>query len=239
MTFNHQRLYELSAARDVTALRKVLLQVAEDFGFPIINLTVVNLTARGAPREGALRIDPPGWDSHVLVPAASTRDPCLERIRTSATPFAYDQQLYVRAGAGDLWEEQAPFGFKTGISAVLHGRPGQRRCTIGLDRDEPLPKDNVKLMRLMADLQLLTAFAQDKAYALLLDDEIVPQVDELSPREREVLAWASQGKTAWETGMLLSISEHTVKKHLANAATRLGCSSKAQAVARAIECGLL
>jgi hypothetical protein len=61
-----------------------------------------------------------------------------------------------------------------------------------LDRDEPLPKDNVKLMRLMADLQLLTAFAQDKAYALLLDDEIVPQVDELSPREREVLAWASR-----------------------------------------------
>lgn len=239
MTFNYQRYYELAAAEDITQFKKVLLQVAEDFGFPLVNVTVVNIAPGGGPRERAMRNDPPSWAPHVLDAAAAARDPCLELVRTSCTPFAYDQDLYVRKGAGDLWEEQAPFGFKTGISAVLHAKPGRRFCTIGMDRDDPLPKDNVELMRLLADLQLMVAFAQDTAYKLLLADEVDPQVIDLSTRERDVLAWASQGKTAWETGMLLSISEHTVNKHLASAAKRLGCSSKAQAVARAIERGLL
>jgi DNA-binding CsgD family transcriptional regulator len=239
MTFNYQRYYELAAAEDVTTFKRVLLQVAEEFGFPLINVTVVNITPGGEPCERAMRNDPPGWAPHVLDAAAAARDPCLELIRTSYAPFAYDQKLYVDGGAGDLWEEQAPFGFKTGISAVSHAKPGRRMCTIGMDRDEPLPKDRIELMRLLADLQLMVAFAQDTAFKLLLADQVDPQVIDLSARERDVLAWASKGKTAWETGRLLSISEHTVNKHLASAAKRLGCSSKAQAVARAIERGLL
>lgn len=238
MTINYLRYHELAAAEDLTTLRKVLRQIAEDFGFPFINLTVVSFENAGQARENALRIDPPGWDSYVLEPTA-VRDPCLKLVASSQTPFSYDQHLYVQHGAGGLWEQQAPFGFKTGVTAVLHAKAGRRLCGIGLDREEPLPKDKERLMRLMADLQLLVAFAQDKAFSLLLADPPITQSVKLSARERDVLAWASQGKTSWETGRLLSISEHTVKKHLASAANRLGCSTKAQAVARAIEKGLL
>jgi DNA-binding CsgD family transcriptional regulator len=239
MTFNYQRYYELAAAEDAATFKRVLLQVAEEFGFPLVNVTVVSISPGGEPRERAMRNDPPSWAPYVLDAAASARDPCLALIRTSYAPFAYDQKLYVDGGAGDLWEEQAPFGFKTGISAFSHAKPGRLMCTIGMDRDEPLPKDRLELMRLLADLQLMVAFAQDTAFKLLLADQVDPQVIDLSARERDVLAWASQGKTAWETGMLLSISEHTVNKHLASAAKRLGCSSKAQAVAKAIARGLL
>jgi DNA-binding CsgD family transcriptional regulator len=238
MMFSYQRYHELAAAKDLIALRKVLIAVAEDFGFPIINLTTVAYAPDGKVREGALRIDPPGWNSYVMDPCASTRDPCIAIARNAPVPFAYDQELYVRVGAGDLWEEQAPFGFKTGATAVLRSAD-RRLCTIGLDREEALPKDNDKLMRLLADLQLLVAFAQENAFRLLLADPPDQQPIGLSARERDVLAWASQGKTAWETGMLLSISEHTVRKHLASAASRLGCTSKPQAVAKAIERGLL
>ena len=40
-------------------------------------------------------------------------------------------------------------------------------------------------------------------------------VDELklSPRELECLKWAAAGKTAWETSIILDISEGTVKFH--------------------------
>lgn len=239
MTFNYQRYYELAAAEDAATFKRVLLQVAEEFGFPLVNVTVVNINPGGERLERAMRNDPPSWAPYVLDAAAAARDPCLALIRTSYAPFAYDQKLYVDGGAGDLWEEQAPFGFKTGISALSHAKPGRLTCTIGMDRDEPLPKDRLELMRLLADLQLMVAFSQDTAFKLLLADQVAPQVIDLSARERDVLAWASQGKTAWETGMLLSISEHTVNKHLASAAKRLGCSSKAQAVAKAIAKGLL
>jgi DNA-binding CsgD family transcriptional regulator len=97
---------------------------------------------------------------------------------------------------------------------------------------------------MLADVQLLSAFVQHRAFQLLLPDEPSnPTQDgaraEMSPRELDVLRWASNGKTAWETGNILSISEHTVNKHVATAAVKLGCAGKAQAIARTFQQGLL
>jgi DNA-binding CsgD family transcriptional regulator len=62
---------------------------------------------------------------------------------------------------------------------------------------------------------------------------------ELTPREREVMIWAAEGKTAWETAALLGISERAVRLYSENAMAKLGAHSKAQAVAVAIRNGLL
>lgn len=239
MTFNYQRHYELAAAEDIAALRKALRQVSEDFGFPLVNVVVVNAVPGRKTQGRVVRNDPLAWVPYVRDAAASARDPCVRLVRQTDRPFAYDQDLYVSSGAGDLWEQQAPFGFKAGIGAVLHSKPGRRFCAIGMDRDEPLPGHHGERMLLLARLQLLVAFVQDTAHKLLLPEQTDRHVFDLSVRERDVLAWASQGKTAWETGMRLSISERTVRRHLARAVKRLGCTSEAQAVARAFESGLL
>lgn len=61
----------------------------------------------------------------------------------------------------------------------------------------------------------------------------------LSSRELEVLKWASVGKTAWETGRLLAISEATVKFHLSNVYRKLKVTTRAQALSHAILMGWL
>jgi len=61
----------------------------------------------------------------------------------------------------------------------------------------------------------------------------------LSKREIEVLRWAAIGKTSWETGRILSISEATVNFHLANAGKRLGTKGRRATCARAIALGLI
>lgn len=61
----------------------------------------------------------------------------------------------------------------------------------------------------------------------------------LTPREIEVLVWTAKGKTKWEIGQLLSISEDTVKKHMASACNRLEASNKTHAVAVALLHGLI
>jgi DNA-binding CsgD family transcriptional regulator len=61
----------------------------------------------------------------------------------------------------------------------------------------------------------------------------------LSAREREVLLWAAQGKTAWETSTILGLSPKTVEFHLANCGRKLGTSSKAQTILAAARAGLL
>lgn len=62
---------------------------------------------------------------------------------------------------------------------------------------------------------------------------------ELSAREREVLLWAAQGKTAWETAAILGISPKTVEFHLGNCGRKLGTATKAQTILAAARKGLL
>lgn len=66
---------------------------------------------------------------------------------------------------------------------------------------------------------------------------IVPP--ELSRREREVLQWAAEGKTDWEIGMILGLSEHTADKFIRLACRKLYAANRTHAVAQAIRLGLI
>lgn len=48
-----------------------------------------------------------------------------------------------------------------------------------------------------------------------------------------------EGKTAWEVGAILSISEQTAVRHLNYATHKLGCVNKHQAVVEALRLGLI
>lgn len=167
------------------------------------------------------------------------RDPVFRRMRSTQLPFLYDQGLYVREGAGDLWEVQAEFGYRTGISMAMH-MPAGRHFLLGVDRREALPADDAACTRLMADLQLLAAFAQETAVRVLGPEaEPLACVPRLTAREREVLQWTREGKSSWAVGEILGLSENTVNFHLRNAMKKLDASSKHVAILRAITLGIL
>lgn len=56
----------------------------------------------------------------------------------------------------------------------------------------------------------------------------------LTEREREVLAWVAQGKSAWEIGKILNIAKRTVDEYAATTYRKLGAVNRAQAVAIAV-----
>lgn len=57
---------------------------------------------------------------------------------------------------------------------------------------------------------------------------------DLSPRERETIARIADGKTTKEIAAELSIAESTVNWHVSNALSKLGASTRAEAVAIAL-----
>lgn len=61
----------------------------------------------------------------------------------------------------------------------------------------------------------------------------------LSDRELEVLKWTGAGKSSWEIGMILKISERTVNFHIKNIMRKLDAVNRPQAVAMALKQGLL
>lgn len=61
----------------------------------------------------------------------------------------------------------------------------------------------------------------------------------LTPRELECLQWCALGKSTWEIGQLLGISEAAVNFHMTNIRNKSGVSSRRLAVDKAIRLGLL
>ena len=61
----------------------------------------------------------------------------------------------------------------------------------------------------------------------------------LTKREIEVLHWAKEGKSIWDISTILSISERTVKFHFSNVFNKLDVINRSQAVAKAINHGLI
>jgi len=61
----------------------------------------------------------------------------------------------------------------------------------------------------------------------------------LTNREQEILKWAVRGKTSWEIGRILSISERTVKFHFKNTYEKLNVVNRSQAVAKAVSQGFV
>jgi DNA-binding NarL/FixJ family response regulator len=61
------------------------------------------------------------------------------------------------------------------------------------------------------------------------------RADRLSPREIEVLRLLTAGRTAAETGRLLGISAHTVRRHIANVTDKAGVHGRVALTRYAIE----
>lgn len=231
--------YEISQAPDRQLFERRLVDFAHEMDFELISaILVVDCPGRDSVFVG-LGNTPQAFADSWGNAEDSARDPVLQRLKRLNAPVLYDQSLYVGDGAADLWEEQAVFGYRTGISMALH-LPGGRHFLMGVDRARDLPANDIQVTRMVADLQLLAVHAQDAAVRLLLDEaQDRLNLPRLTAREREVLRWTGEGKSSWEVGAILGMSEHTVNFHLRNLMGKLDVTSKHQAVLKALSLGLI
>ena len=165
-------------------------------------------------------------------------DPVMQHCKRQSMPIIWSQKTYVSRGLGEMWEEQARFGYRNGIALALH-MPEGRHFFLGVDRDQPVPMHAGELTRVVADLQLFAVHAQDAALRILAPGASEPGSPALTPRELETLRWTMEGRTAREVGEVLGITERTAALHVNNATHKLGCVNKHQAVLKALRLGLI
>lgn len=67
----------------------------------------------------------------------------------------------------------------------------------------------------------------------------IEEIPDLSTRERECILWTARGKSSWEIGKILSISENTVNFHVKNVMRKLGTGSRTVAAIKAISYGII
>lgn len=65
------------------------------------------------------------------------------------------------------------------------------------------------------------------------------EIPQLAARELLCLQWGANGKTSWEIGRMLDLSERTIDQYMQNAIRKLGLSTRSEAIAVATLCGLI
>ena len=68
---------------------------------------------------------------------------------------------------------------------------------------------------------------------------LVDRSHTLTRRQIEILHWVQEGKTAWEIGRILNLTDRSVEGHLRRIYLRLNVRNKLRAVLRAQDLGLL
>ena len=225
-------------ARNKDEFRDEVVRFTRRLGFETVSAMTVIDHAVGQTEFITVDNTPQEFANSFANPTLGRRDPVMQHCRRQSLPIIWDQSTYVDSGAADIWEQQATFGYSTGIAMALH-LPEGRHFQLGVDRDQPLPSDTAQLQRIVADLQLFAVHAQEAALRLLVPEPLQPECPSLTPRELEALRWTMEGKTAWEVGAILGISERTAVLHANNAMHKLGCVNKHQAVVKALRLGLI
>lgn len=216
------------------------MRFARGLGFDTVSATVVfDHSLRDSEFE-TVDNSPAGFHDVFQDQSYWRRDPVMQHCKRQSVPLIWNQSTYVSSGSADLWEEQAKFGYHAGIALALH-LPEGRHFALGVERDQALPNEASVLTRMVADLQLFAVHAQEAAWRVIMPQgqDVSSAKARLTPRELECLRWTMDGKTAWEVGAILSITERTAVLHISNAMRKLDCSTKHQAVLKALRLGLI
>jgi DNA-binding NarL/FixJ family response regulator len=108
-----------------------------------------------------------------------------------------------------------------------------------LPRDASIEQLDAAVLGLTSGLVML---ADPFAEALLPTpslEALLPPLEDLTPRENDVLQLLAEGLANKAIARRLDISEHTVKFHVNAIMSKLGASSRTQAVVRATRAGLI
>lgn len=229
---------QVMEASDRSEFQARVVGFAQALGFNTVSAMTVIDHRLGEPEFIVVDNIPHAYKNEFSNRANYVRDPVMQHCKHKSVPIIWDQSTYTSCGLGAKWEMQASHGFRAGVALALH-LPEGKHFFLGVDRDAALPDDPVEVTRIVADLQLFAVHAQEAALRLMVPSSQDPDIPPLTPRELEALRWTMEGKTAWEVGNILGISERTAVLHVSNATRKLGCISKHQAVLKALRLGML
>jgi len=229
---------EVLGSRNRDEFRGEVVSFTKRLGFDTVSATVV--IDHMLTDSEFITVDnaPDAYKAYYRNRENGKRDPVTQHCKRKSVPIIWTQETYVSQGLGEKWEEQAQFGYRNGIALALH-LPDGRHFMLGVERDKAMSRNAAELTRVVADLQLFAVHAQEAAWRILTTPSPDPGIPALTPRELESLRWTMDGKTAWEVGSMLGISERTAALHINNATHKLGCANKHQAVLKALRLGMI
>ena len=172
------------------------------------------------------RIAPAGWPgSAAFNYICFDCNPLLGAIREGRTRYRFsDFAPKNRRAFGRYWEAMSEAGIADALCATSYGADGMiASLHLGFSEQDLAPEEQFAIQ--MGGLVLTERLMS------LANVAASPHV-RLTDRERDSMALVAEGKTDWEIGVILRVSESTARFHVDNARRKMGATNRAQAVAR-------
>ncbi|KFB86541.1 LuxR family transcriptional regulator [Serratia grimesii] len=171
-------------------------------------------------------------------------DPVILTALKRTSPFVWDENITLMSDK--IFSLSRRYNIVNGFTFVLHDHMNSLALLsviIGSTGQEELEKqlssDRGAMQMLLIDINeqmyrlARTTTANSQKYHTDTDKPI------FTPRENEVLYWASMGKTYGEIAYIVGISVSTVKFHMGNIVVKLGVSNARQAIRLGTELTLI
>lgn len=219
----------------------LLERAALDEGFDRVAYGVLGpdqTPSAAADRAPAVRLNyPEDWVDHYFAQGYQHHDPVIAFVPNQLAAHTWEQLcvcLPLRAKQKRVMAEAREAGLNCGVSVPVHGPHGSV-AILSFAASENDVDPEICLGR----LQPLSAQFH-VAYSAIGEGRKLegPRI-ELTLRERECLSWVARGKSSWEIGQILGITEFTVAYHVKKAMRKLGSASRIVAVVKAIRLGLI
>lgn len=220
--------------RSVDDAWKSFLSFSRRYGYgygAIIHLPSPRWRSRVGVRTISL---PDSWSARYRTANYIRRDPSVRALAHTRVPYTWSEALmfenYGRTERNIVFEA-ADHGLHSGfVVPIVSGRTGS--AVVSLAGEE-----NALSKRERAELHFAAMYAHARIRELAPADGPKDMSPQLSQRERECLEWVAAGKSDWEIGEILSISERTAGSHIERAKAKMGVATRMQAVVCALQCG--
>ncbi|WGS51609.1 LuxR family transcriptional regulator [Paraburkholderia sp. D15] len=228
---------DLLVPADECALRHRILDATAGMGFDKVVLAV--LPAQGVSFGAAHMWSncDPEWERRYRERSFDLIDPLLRHCFKSRLPLIWAPDFFEAPAQREFHDEASAYGLNRGITLPLYGLKGEvgmLTCAV----HDACAMSYEQCLRCLPRLSLLRDITSEAIGQFGLDPKpgIAPR---LSRRETECLRWHAVGKTSWEIGHILNVSESCINFHFNNIRRKFNVSRRHEAVLKAIEWGLL
>jgi DNA-binding CsgD family transcriptional regulator len=226
----------LEDAASVGAVADAFVAAMARLGFERVGLLSDVDPLNPGPHGVSIISNQEDWIAHYSGEGYHRVDPIQRTARRRATPFAWSDPKFREGLSAEQLRmmsdlDEAKLGY--GVAIPLRS-PGELPATCALfTNGEEVGVENYALAHSMA------VFAHAAACRRLRDETGEPEETppKLTARERECLIFAARGKSDWQIGQILTLSERTVHHAIERAKRRLGVATRVQAIVRAIHHG--
>lgn len=228
-------------AETIEDIHTLCSQLCEESGFEYFLYGATFPTSLVKPYQVIISGYPDPWREHYESRRYVAIDPTVKHCMDQIVPLDWEQlkkQRDLSPKVAQFLGEAGEFGLTQGATVSIHGARGDI-AMLSIATPDQERDHNRRVIQALPYVQLLGTYIHDAVQRIIgAVEEGLPNAA-LTRREQECLVWSAEGKSSWETGRILGISENTVIFHLRNAGRKLNVSNRQQAVARAISLGLI